>query len=74
MEVTRISMLSGKKHSRELPITAAQMMVWEAGILPLQEAFFNLSAADREFIKTGITAEEWDKTFGSDADLDNDAG
>jgi hypothetical protein len=29
----------------------------------LQDAFPHLSADDREFIKSGITKEEWDELF-----------
>ncbi len=36
---------------------------WERGAL-LQNAFPNLSADEREFIKTGISPEEWEAAFG----------
>ncbi len=38
---------------------------WDAGEL-LQDAFPTLSADEREFIKTGITPQEWDAMFGED--------
>ena len=36
---------------------------WNAGLL-IQDAFPTLSADEREFIKTGITPEEWKAAFG----------
>lgn len=37
---------------------------WQTGkITHIQQAFPNLSAADREFILTGITDEEWNQMF-----------
>ena len=40
------------------PITLEQLARYSAGEL-LQNAFPQLSAGEREFIKTGITPEEW---------------
>jgi hypothetical protein len=58
-------MISGKIHTLDLPITEREALAYERGAL-IQDAFPNLSAAEREFIKTGITAEEWQATFGED--------
>ncbi len=62
MEITRKSMMSGIVRTRDLPITAAQLIAWEGGV-HAQNAFPNLSAGDREFIMTGTTDEEWDAAF-----------
>ena len=62
MLITRTSLLSGKTSSREVPVTEAQINLWQGGML-IQNAMPNLSPEDREFIKTGITPEEWDTTF-----------
>lgn len=64
MTVTRTSPFSGKTNSREIDVTQDQIDAWRTGVL-LQDAMPNVSAGDREFIKTGITPEEWDETFGS---------
>lgn len=40
---------------------------WQDGVL-IQNAFPMLSAEEREFIKTGITPDEWDNLFNSDED------
>lgn len=39
-------------------------LAWTHGKLLLQEAFPELSAGEREFIKTGITSAEWKKYMG----------
>lgn len=61
--ITRVSPFSGKTNSKEIPVTEQQLANWEAGEL-IQNAMPNISADDREFIKTGITAEEWEEAFG----------
>jgi hypothetical protein len=45
-----------------IEVTDAQIEAYAAGA-SIQDAFPNLSADDREFIKTGITAESWDAMF-----------
>jgi hypothetical protein len=44
-----------------------QLRAWEQGTL-IQNAMPNISPADREFIKTGITPEEWEESFGTGDD------
>jgi hypothetical protein len=51
----------------DLPITEDQIEAYSNGVL-LQEAFYNLDADQREFIKTGITKEEWIEIYGPDED------
>lgn len=58
MIITRKSMLSGTVYTKDLDVTQEQLVAWEEGAL-VQDAFPNLSADDREFIKTGISALEW---------------
>jgi hypothetical protein len=69
MLITRKSMVTGKVHTLEIPITEAEAIAYEQGAL-IQDAFPNLSAAEREFIKTGITAEEWLAVFGESEEKD----
>ena len=59
MKITRQSRVTRRFHTLDLPVTAEQLRAYEEGAL-VQEAFPNLSAAEREFILTGITAEEWE--------------
>lgn len=67
MTITRTSVFTGITHSVDLPITEEQLKAYTQGAL-LQNAFPNLSAADREFIKSGITDAEWKDMFGGDAE------
>lgn len=60
MLVTRTSIFTGIKRTRDLPVTEVQMKTWEEGT-PVQVAFPQLSSEDREFILSGATNEEWDK-------------
>lgn len=64
MRITRTSMISGETNTMELPVTEEQMEKYYQGEL-LQNAFPNLTAGQREFIKTGITDKEWDDMFGA---------
>jgi hypothetical protein len=66
MIIMRISMLSGEVKEMDLDITPEQLESYELFGVLLQDAFPNLSPAEREFIKTGITPEEWYDTFGED--------
>lgn len=62
MQITRTSMISGQANTKDLTVTQEQLAAYKAGAL-LQDAFPDLPAEDREFIKTGITPEEWDAQF-----------
>jgi len=62
MLITRTSPFSGITNSMEIAVTQAQLDAWQSGTL-IQDAMPNLSADEREFIKTGITAEEWEELF-----------
>ena len=66
MIVTRKSQISGKVHTREIPISEEQYWEGICSGLHIQDAFPQLSADDREFLLTGITPEEWDAAFGGD--------
>ena len=69
MKVTVESKISGKFHTRDLPITKDQIDRWSAGEL-IQDVMPELSASDREFLISGSTDKEWDDTFQDDLDLD----
>ena len=65
MQVTRTSPFSGKTNTIDIEVTQEQLSAWENGEL-LQNAMPNLSLNEREFIKTGITPQEWEETFGGE--------
>jgi len=66
MLVMRISSLTDEAHEMELDITPEQLYAYENFGVLLQDAFPNLTPAQREFIKAGITPEEWYDFFGED--------
>ena len=69
MEITKQSKISGKFHTRDLPITKDQLDRWLAGEL-IQDVMPELSDSDREFLISGSTDKEWKDTFQDDVDLD----
>ena len=64
MQITRTNPFTGESNTRDLDVTYDQITAYYNEGLLLQDAFPDLSADDREFIKTGIT--NWDEMF-SDA-------
>jgi|LauGreDrversion2_6_1035139.scaffolds.fasta_scaffold102186_2 hypothetical protein len=71
MKITRKSPLTGITRTKEIDVTIAQILAWEEGEL-IQNAMPQLSADDREFVKTGITGEEWDQLFGGAEDVEEE--
>ena len=65
MLIEKVSMLTNKGHIREIDVSREQVAHWQGGML-IQAAMPNLSIADREFLMTGVTPEEWINTFGSE--------
>ena len=65
MKITKTSELTGVTRTLDLPVTEDQIQVWLDGML-IQAAMPNLDAAQREFVKTGITPEEWENCMGKD--------
>tara|TARA_R100000315_G_C5196246_1_gene114931 strand:- start:553 stop:747 length:195 start_codon:yes stop_codon:yes gene_type:complete len=62
MEITKTSIHSGITRTLALDVTAEEIATWKAGEL-IQNAMPRLTSDEREFIKTGITAEEWQEIF-----------
>ena len=62
MIIERRSALTGRAHEMDLDITEDQLRIWRMGAL-IQDAMPNLTPAEREFVKTGITPEEWEEYF-----------
>jgi hypothetical protein len=64
MIITNKSKVSGKVRSMDLDVTEEQLLRYQSGRFTIQDCFPNLSPDEREFIKSGITADEWEETFG----------
>jgi hypothetical protein len=75
MLITRVSAFTNKEHTMDIPITQEEfnrlkyseilpgMGKWSVPGKNIQEAFPFLTPNQREFLMTGITAEEWDDLF-----------
>ena len=50
----------------EIDVTCSQIYDWEVEGMLIQQAMPNLTADEREFIKTGITPQEWSDIFGDE--------
>lgn len=69
MLITKKSVLTGKEHTLDIPVTPDQLEKWHNGMV-IQCAMPNLTAGQREFLMSGITDEEWDKAFPEESDED----
>lgn len=58
-------MFSGIERTLDIDVTEEQLRNYNNGLL-LQNAFPHLSADDREFIRAGITPEEWEALYGKE--------
>lgn len=68
MIVKRVSDLTGVTHFREIKVTQAELDDWKNSGELIQNYFPDLSETDREFIRSGITPEEWDLYMGEPED------
>ncbi len=55
-------MVTGNTTTKDIKISIHQLNAWKNGML-IQDAMPQVSAPDREFIKSGITNEEWNNLF-----------
>jgi hypothetical protein len=62
MLITKKSMVTGNTTTKDIKISIHQLNAWKNGML-IQDAMPQVSAPDREFIKSGITNEEWNNLF-----------
>ena len=71
MKITRASELTGVTRTLDIPVTDDQIQAWLDGML-IQAAMPNLDADQREFVKTGITPDEWDSLYPDEDPEDHD--
>ena len=67
MKIQRTSAHSGITRPLDLDVTFEEIAAWQAGEL-IQVAMPRLNADEREFIKTGITSQEWEEIFPPEED------
>lgn len=68
MLIRKMSPISRQMNEMELNITDDQIKRWQAGGL-IQDVMPNLSADEREFLISGITASEWAGMFPKRSEL-----
>ena len=65
MKFTKQSTITGKFNTMELDVTKEQLQAYSNNSkILIQDIFPNLSPPEREFIKTGVTPDEWNAAFG----------
>lgn len=65
MIVTRKSVLTGKIRTRNIPVKADDLQLYESGVISANEALDYLNSSDREFVMCGITNSEWKDAFST---------
>jgi len=63
VNITRKSPLTGKVTIMDLPVTVAQLELWQVKRVLIQDAMPQLTNEQREFIMTGYTPEDWAVMF-----------
>jgi hypothetical protein len=66
MLVTKKSLVSGNTSTMDIDVTDDQLARIETGRELIQNIVPHLSPDEREFLKSGITPQEWDGMFGED--------
>lgn len=66
MKITRTSIMTNITRTKDLPIAPYQWEAYQAGAF-IQRAMPDLTADEREFILSGMTAEEWAEVTGNPA-------
>lgn len=75
MQLTKTSMITGNLHTVELPITEQELAAYQAQRRfgkSIQDYFPQLTPAQREFIMTGITDDEWQKYIAASEEDDDE--
>lgn len=73
MKITRTSDLTGTTHTMELPVTQVELdRCWKFNAKRegehIQDVFPHLRPDQREFLISGVTAEEWEQAFPPEDD------
>ena len=66
MLITRTSP-SGRTITLDVPCTPEQIERWRSGVL-IQHAMPDVPPPLREFVKTGVSPQEWEELFGTGPD------
>lgn len=64
------SPITGEVNEREIAVSARQIAAWQGGML-IQDAMPHLTPAEREFLISGCTEEDWKKLFPPEEEVDD---
>ena len=68
MIITKKSLLTGIEHTKDVSVTSDQLWQIDNKTDLIQRIVPHLSPAEREFLLTGITGEEWESNFPHSVD------
>lgn len=68
-DITCRHCITGQPVTATLPVNGFEVAEWHHSAKLVQDAFPQLSGAQREFLLTGITDEEWTGLFGDEDDV-----
>lgn len=63
VDFVRTSTISGIRRTKTFMVDPDKLRSYNRNEINIQEAFPHLSADDREFILSGVTADEWNSIF-----------
>ena len=63
MQITRKSVITGIQRTMDIPVNPEDFMAWQEGHGNIQDLMPYLTDDHREFILSGIIAEEWEAAF-----------
>lgn len=63
MKIKRKSVVTGIERTMDIPANPEDFMLWSEGFVAIDEAMPYLNIADREFILSGMTPNEWEELF-----------
>lgn len=67
VRVYKASVINGNINSMVLPTRQGELEYWEDSNALVQDVFPHFTAAQREFLISGLTPEEWNKLFSEEA-------
>ncbi len=65
MRIKRTSVISGIERTKNIPVNPEDWAQYQMGHVSITDAMPYLTDADREFIISGITPEEWKEVFST---------
>lgn len=63
MQITKVSPLTGRENTLDIPVSEEQLARWRLGEGPIQNIMPELTPDQREFLMTGYTKEDWATMF-----------